>query len=83
MKLVGMISTAVLSLTLGITAPVYAQQEQHDQQDEQKAKPAQQNEKKTQPAKQQEKSAQRRQDQHPSRLRELTQQQDKNAKQQQ
>jgi len=47
MKLVGVISTAVLSLTLGVAAPAYAQQEQHDQQDEQKAKPA--DDKKTQP----------------------------------
>ena len=36
--LVGMISTAVLSLTLVAAAPVFAQ-EQHDQQEEQKAKP--------------------------------------------
>jgi hypothetical protein len=49
MKLVGIISTAVLSLTLVAAAPVYAQ-EQHDQQDEQKAKPAQ-DDKKTQPEK--------------------------------
>src|SRR5271170_5229195 len=45
MKLVGIIGTAVLSLTLA--APVYAQQEQHDQ-TEAKDKPA---EKKTQPEK--------------------------------
>jgi outer membrane biosynthesis protein TonB len=58
MKLVGVISTAVLSLTLGAAAPAYAQ-EQHDQQEEQKAKPAQ-DEKKAQPeekAKQEEKNA--------------------------
>ena len=67
MKLVGVISTAVLSLILGIAAPVFAQ-EQHEQED-QKAKPAQE-EKKAQPAKsakqdekpaaQQEKNAKRR-----------------------
>jgi hypothetical protein len=51
MKLVGIIGTAVLSLTLA--APVYAQQEQHEQQEEQKAKPAQ-DEKKAQPEKKQE-----------------------------
>jgi hypothetical protein len=54
-------STAVLSLTLGVAAPAYAQQEQHDQQEEQKAKPAHQDEKKTQqekPSKQAEKPAQ-------------------------
>jgi hypothetical protein len=47
MKLIGIISTAVLSLTLA--APAYAQQEQHDQ-EEQKEKPAQ-DEKKAQPEK--------------------------------
>jgi cytoskeletal protein RodZ len=59
MKLIGVFSTAVLSLA--IAAPVYAQQEQHDQQEEQKDKPADQKEKKAQPeksAKPEEKSAQ-------------------------
>ncbi len=50
MNVVGFISTAVLSLTLVAAAPVFAQQEQHDQQEEQKAKPAQE-EKKAQPEK--------------------------------
>jgi hypothetical protein len=59
MKLIGVISTAVLSLTLGAAAPAYAQQEQHDQQDERKAQPTQ-DEKKAQPekpAKQEDKNA--------------------------
>jgi hypothetical protein len=59
MKLIAAISTAVLSFTLGAAVPVYAQQEQQNQQEEQKAKPAQ-DEKKAQPdkpAKQEEKSA--------------------------
>ncbi|MGA2859405.1 MAG: hypothetical protein ABSE40_21265 [Candidatus Sulfotelmatobacter sp.] len=76
MKLVGVISTAVLSLTLGVAAPVYAQQEQHDQQEEQKAKPAQ-DEKKAQPekpAKQEEKNAQEEKNTKPE---------EKNAKQEQ
>jgi hypothetical protein len=47
MKLVVVISTAVLSLTLGAAAPVYAQQDQHDQ-EEQKVRPSQ-DEKKAQP----------------------------------
>ena len=51
MKLIGVISTAVLSMTLGVAAPAYAQQEQHDQQEEEKAKPAQPEEKKAQPEK--------------------------------
>src|SRR5271166_80748 len=58
MKLVGVISTAVLSLILGVAAPVFAQ-EQHEQ-EEQKSKPAAQEENKGQPeksAKQQEKPA--------------------------
>jgi len=51
MKLVGAISTAVLTLSLGIGIPAYAQQEQHDQQEENKDKPAQEKEKKVQPEK--------------------------------
>jgi outer membrane biosynthesis protein TonB len=48
MKLIGVISTAVLSLALGVAAPAFAQ-EQHEQ-EESKAKPAQE-EKQAQPAK--------------------------------
>jgi hypothetical protein len=51
MKLVGVMSTAVLSFTLAVAAPAFALQEQHDQQEEQKAKPAEQGEKKAQPEK--------------------------------
>ena len=70
MKLVGIIGTAVLALTLGTAAPVYAQQEERGQQDEhaqqedkkvQQDKPAQQEEKRAQPEEkkaQQEKPAQ-------------------------
>jgi len=79
MKLVGVISTAVLSLTLGVAAPAYAQQEQHDQQQEQKA----QGEKKTQPdkpAKQEQKTAQQ-QDKSTKQEEKNAQQQDKSAKQ--
>ena len=46
MRLIGGISTAVLSLILAV--PAWAQQEQHDQQEEQKARPVQ-DEKKAQP----------------------------------
>ncbi|MGA7928251.1 MAG: hypothetical protein WCA20_19955 [Candidatus Sulfotelmatobacter sp.] len=57
MKLVGVLSTAVLSLALGVAVPAFTQD--HEQ-DEQKAKPAQ-DDKKTQPekpaAKQEEKPA--------------------------
>jgi len=83
MKLVGVISTAVLSLTLGIAAPAYAQQEQRDQQEEQKAKPAQQEEKKAQPAKpakQEEKAAQQ-QEKNTKQEEKSAQQQEKNTKQ--
>jgi hypothetical protein len=59
MKRIGIISTAVLSLALGASATAFAQQEQHDQQEESKAKAAQ-DEKKAQPknAKQQENARQ-------------------------
>jgi outer membrane biosynthesis protein TonB len=80
LKLIGVISTAVLSLTLGVAAPAYAQQEQRDQQEEQKAKPAQQEEKKAQPAaKQEEKNAQQ-QDKNTKQEEKNTQQQNKNTK---
>jgi flagellar biosynthesis GTPase FlhF len=75
MNLVGVFSTAVLSLTLVAAVPVYAQQEQRDQQEEQKARPAQQEEKKAQPvAKQEEKNAQQQN--------KNTQQEQKNVQQQ-
>jgi len=90
MKLIGIISTAVLSLTLGIAAPLYAQ-EQHEQQQEQKDKPAQVEEKHAQQeqktaqqqdknAKQEEKTAQQ-QDKNSKQEERTAQQQDKNAKQ--
>jgi hypothetical protein len=63
MKRIGIMSTAVLSLALGVAASAFAQQEQRDQQDEQKGKPAQQEQKKVQPdkrAKQEEKNTQQR-----------------------
>ena len=81
MKLIGVISTAVLSMTLGIAAPAYAQQEQHDQhdqQEEQKAKPTQ-DEEKAQPAKQGEKSAQ--QDKNTNQEEKNAQQEKKNPQQ--
>jgi len=60
MRLLSVISTSVLALA--IATPVYAQQEQHDQKEEEKGKPAQENEKKAQQQdknnKQEEKSAQ-------------------------
>ena len=90
MKLVGIISTAVLSLTLGVAAPAYAQQEQRDQQEEQKKNPAQQETKKAQsetPAKQNEKPAAHEEKttqqagKNTQPQEENAQQQDKNAKQ--
>jgi len=80
MKLVGIISTAVLSLTLGVAAPAYAQ----DKQEEEKAKPAQE-EKKAEPAKpkkQDEKNAQQ-QDKNTKQEQKSAQQQDKNNQQEQ
>jgi len=80
LRIIGVISTAVLSLT--IAAPAYSQQEQHDQQGEQKAKPAQ-DEKKAQPeksAKPGEKNAQQ-QDRSKNPEEKSAQQQNKNNKQ--
>jgi outer membrane biosynthesis protein TonB len=68
-------------LTLGVAAPAYAQQEQHDQQEEQKAKPAQ-DEKQTQAAKsaqQEEKPAT--QQEKSTKPEEKNAQQEKNTKQ--
>lgn len=84
MKLVGVISTAVLSLALGVAVPAYTQD--RDPQDDSKAKPAQ-DEKKAQPEKsakpqdakpqEQEKSAQEDKTAKPM---EKSAQEDKNAK---
>jgi hypothetical protein len=81
MKLAGAISTAVLSLSLGIGIPAYAQQEQHDQQEENKDKPAQEKEKKVQPeqsAKPDEKNA--RQEEKAAKPEEKNVRQEKSAK---
>jgi outer membrane biosynthesis protein TonB len=83
-KLVGIISAAVLSLTLGVAAPAYAQQEQRDQQEEQKKNPAQQETKKAQsetPAKQNEKPAAH-EEKTTQQAGKNTQPQEKNAQQQ-
>jgi hypothetical protein len=58
MTLIGTISTALLSLTLGVGVPAYTQQDKHDQQEENKDKPAQEKEKQAKPTKQEEKNAQ-------------------------
>jgi hypothetical protein len=58
MKLVGIIGTTVLSLTLGVVAPSFAQ-EQHDQQEQPKDKPAaKETEKRAEPAKPEERNTQ-------------------------
>jgi outer membrane biosynthesis protein TonB len=74
MKLVGVISTAVLSLALGVAVPAFAQD--HEQ-DEDKSKPAQE-EKKAQPAKPEEKNAQEDKSAKPEEKN--ARQEDKNAK---
>ena len=81
MKRIGMISTAVLSLALGVAAPAFAQQEQRDQQEEQKAKPAQE-EKKAQPEKstKQEQKPAARQEKAAKPEEKNAQQQDKNTR---
>lgn len=87
MRLIGAISTAVLSLIIAV--PACAQQDQHDQQGEQKARPAQ-DEKKTQPQQsaqqndknrqQEDKNAQQ-QDWNKNQEQKGAQQQDRNNKQ--
>jgi hypothetical protein len=59
MKLAGVIGTAILSLALGASSSAYAQ-DQHDQQEEQKDKPAEKKAQPEKPAKPEEKSAQQR-----------------------
>ena len=80
MKRIGVISTAVLSLALGVAAPVYAQQE------EDKTKPAPQEQKNAQQqdknTQQEQKSAQQ-QDKNTQQEQKSAQQQDKNAQQEQ
>jgi phage repressor protein C with HTH and peptisase S24 domain len=81
MKLVGIISTTVLSLTFGLAASAYAQ-EQHDQKEDEKAKPAQQDEKKASPDKpsKTEKKAAEKQKDNAGHEEKATQQQNKDAK---
>ncbi|HWW16497.1 MAG TPA: hypothetical protein VN310_17700 [Candidatus Dormibacteraeota bacterium] len=74
MKLVGIIGTAVLSLTLGVAVPAYTQAKE-----EEKSKPAQE-EKKAKPARQDEKNAQQ-QDKNNKQGEKSAQQQDKNNQQ--
>ncbi len=87
MRLIGAISTAVLCLIIAV--PAYAQQDQHDQQEEQKARPVQ-DEKRAQPqtsteqhdknGQQEEKNAQQ-QDRNRNQEQRSAQEQDKNNKQ--
>lgn len=79
MKLVGLISIAALSLSLGTTIPANAQQEQRDQQEEQKDKPTQKDSK----AQPQEKKAQPEEQKPQSTTQKGQQQQQKNEQSQQ
>jgi hypothetical protein len=58
MKLAGVIGIAILSLTVGASSTAYAQ-EQHDQQEEQKDRPAEKKAQPEKPAKPEERNAQR------------------------
>ncbi len=80
MKLIGVISTAVLSLTLGVAAPAFAQ-EQHEKQQEEKAKPAEQEKQKAQPAAKQEEKGAQQQNKNTKQEEKNTQQQQKNTRQ--
>lgn len=81
MKLIGVLSTAVLSLTLGVAAPAYAQ----EQQQEEKARPAQEQRNAQQEDKntQQEKKNSQQQDKNTQQERKSSQQQEKNTQQEQ
>ncbi len=79
MKTIGIISTAALSLLFGIAAPTYAQQDQHDQQQEQKDKPAEKKVPQDKNAKQEDKGTQQ-QDRN-TKQEERSAQQDKNNRQ--
>jgi hypothetical protein len=81
MKTIGIISTAALSLLLGIAAPTYAQ-DQHDQQQEQKDKPAEKKAPEEKTAKPEEKAAQQ-QDKNAKQEEKNTQQENKNNQQEQ
>jgi hemolysin activation/secretion protein len=64
MKLAGVIGTAILSLTLGASSAAYAQ-DQHDQQEQQKDKPAEKKAQPEKPAKPEEKNAKQEQQRAP------------------
>jgi flagellar motor protein MotB len=86
MNLVGVISTAVLSLTLGVAAPAFAQEQQQEEKakpakQEEKAKPAEQEKQKAQPAAKQEEKATQQQEKNTKQEEKNTQQQEKNNKQ--
>jgi hypothetical protein len=81
MKTIGIMSTAALSLLLGVAAPTYAQQDQQDQKQEQKDKPAEKKAQDDKSVKQEGKTAQ--QDQNPKQEEKNAQQQDKNNQQEQ
>jgi len=81
MKRIGITSTAVLCLLLGIAAPTYAQ-DQHDQQQEQKDKPAEKKAPEEKTAKPEEKAAQQ-QDKNAKQEEKNTQQENKNNQQEQ
>jgi hypothetical protein len=79
MKLVGVISTAVLSLTLGVAAPAFAQE--REQQEEQKSRPEMKEDKKAEPAKPAKQEEQKVQQEKTARPEEKTaRQEDRNVK---
>jgi hypothetical protein len=81
MKTIGIISTAALALLLGVAAPSYAQDD-HDQQQEQKDKPADKKAPEEKTAKPEEKAAPQ-QDKNAKQEEKNTQQEDKNKQQEQ
>jgi len=82
MKTIGIISTAALSLLLGVAAPGYAQQDQQDQKQEEKDRPAGKKAPEEKTAKPAEKTAPQ-EDKNAKQEEKNTQQQDKNNQQEQ
>jgi hypothetical protein len=79
MRTLGAVSTALLALSLGVAAPVYAQEQHDQQQEEKKAQPEEKKAQPEKPAKQEQKSAQQ-PERNAKPVERNAQQQDKNNK---
>ncbi len=80
MRAFGLVSTAVLSLTLGLAVPAFTQ-EQREPQENQKSKPVREDEKKAQPAPKQEEKNTQQEEKNTKSSEKNAQQQEKNTRQ--